>query len=126
IRLLAEGLVQAGDQASARPFLDHLINTADIKDFDVLLRRAEIAFAVEDQKSAQSAIERAAAAADNPAHQALAAVLKAQLSIRAARFDEARIALSTIVRGTDAPPEVRARSQWLVAETHFLQRNYLK
>ncbi|WP_164102489.1 tetratricopeptide repeat protein [Candidatus Laterigemmans baculatus] len=124
LRLLAEGLVQVGRSRKARPLLDRLVEVHQVSDFDVFVRRAEIALASDPRADARAAVEQAIAAVSTPGEQTLADILQAQLLIREARMDEARVLLEGIVRDGETSAEIKARAQWLMGETHFLQRRY--
>jgi TolA-binding protein len=124
LRLMAEGAVQDNDLSTAKILLDQLIQGLGIRDFDTLLRRAEVALALESKEAANQAIEAVEQLAGGEGDRALATMLRAQWFIRDARMIDARDALDRIVRGSDVSKEIRARAQWLLGETYFLQRQY--
>lgn len=124
LRLLAEGLVQVGRGSQARPLLDRLVEVHGVADFDVFVRRAEISLADDSRGEARQAVQQAIDAVATAAEQTVADMLQAQLLIREARMDEARVLLEGIVREGETANEIKARAQWLIGETHFLQRRY--
>lgn len=124
LRLLAEGLVQVGRGQHARPLLDRLIEVHQVADFDIFVRRAEIALAHDPRTKARGAVQQAIDAATTAAEHTVADMLQAQLLIREARMDEARVLLEGIVRDGQAAEVLKARAQWLIGETHFLQRRF--
>lgn len=126
LRLLAEGAIQSADLRTAKVLVDRLIHQRQNRDFDTLLRSAEISLAVDPKEPAGQAINVAEQAAKSDLERALATVLRAQWFIRDARMIEARDALQRVIRGTDVTDDVKARAQWLLGETHFLQRQFVE
>ncbi|MGV3485211.1 MAG: tetratricopeptide repeat protein, partial [Planctomycetaceae bacterium] len=124
-RLLAESLIQTQRPAESLRWWDWLIDERDADDFATLLRAAETTVAHGKTEAASSRLERAKLAAGEDAfHLALVQILAAELSIRRARFDEARETLSEVVSGSDAAPALRPRAQWMIGETYFLQQRF--
>ena len=126
IRLLAEARLRANRLVAAQPLYDHLIEARGIQDFDVLLRYAEIALTLEDKQSAAIAIESAAGRAVSQEERSLIEILRAQWYLRAADLVSARRSLSSILEDVTTGRNLRARAQWMLAETYFLQREYDK
>jgi tetratricopeptide (TPR) repeat protein len=124
LRLMAEGAMQTATIDVAAPLFDHLIESRGNRDFDTLLRRAEIALSVDSKERAADAIEKAAAAVSSASQECLVTMLRAQVAIRSARMPEARDLLDQIVRDHGSPDGIKARAQWLIGETYFLQRQY--
>ena len=125
-RLLAESLMQLGRVAEARPWWNHLVDTRHADDFSTLLRCAEAETAVgSDADDAQRRIDAArAAAAEDRFQQSLVDLLDAELSIRRSEFDQARGLLEKVVRMNETEASLRGRAQWLIGETHYLQRDF--
>jgi len=124
-RILAESLMQTQRPAKAMPWWDWLIDHRQSDDFATLLRGAETSVAYGEIDVATKRIEVARKAAGDVAfHRELTRLLTAELSIRRARFDEARETLLEIVRASDGSPALRPRAQWLVGETYFLQQRF--
>jgi TolA-binding protein len=123
-RLLAEGLMQVGRQQEAKVFLDQLIVQQGVTDFETLLRRAEIALSVESKSEAATAIERLVPVASTANEKVLASLLRAQWFVRNAQLDDARSILHEVLRGEPITTELQARTQWMIGETHLLQRQF--
>lgn len=124
-RILAEALMQTQRPSEAMPWWDWLIEERNASDFATLLRGAETAVAHGDLEVATQRIEAANVAAGDVAfNRELVRILSSELSIRRARFDEARETLTEIVRSPDPSPTLRPRAQWLIGETYFLQQRY--
>lgn len=123
-RLLAEGLIQVGRQQEAKVFLDQLISQQGVTDFETLLRRAEIALSVDSKSEAAAAIERLLPAASTANEKVLASLLRAQWFVRNAQLDDARSLLHEVLRGDPITAELQARTQWMIGETHLLQRQF--
>lgn len=126
LRLMAEGAMQSADLSTAKELVDCLIQQRGNRDFDTLLRSAEIRLAVDSKEAAAQAIETADQTAISDHERSLAMVLRAQWFIRDARMIEARDSLERVVRGTGVTDEVKARAQWLLGETYFLQRQFVE
>ena len=125
-RLFAEGLMQTGRVAEARKWWNHLVDQRGVNDFATLLRCAEAENAVgNDVSLAERRIQAAFKAADGePFQLSLVELLDAELAIRRLKFEDARAGLERVVRSGESDPSVRARAQWLIGETYFLQRNF--
>jgi TolA-binding protein len=124
-RMLAESLMQTQRPAESLKWWNWLIDDAGATDFATLLRGAETAVAHGDIELATKRVEAASAASgDDTFHRSLTQLLAAELSIRRARFDEARDQLNEIVRAPEPSITLRPRAQWLVGETFFMQQKY--
>ena len=124
-RMLAESLMQTQRPADAMQWWDWLIDQQGDNDFATLLRGAETSVAYGDIETATWRVDTAiAAAGETVFNRALTQILAAQLSIRRARFDEARDTLNEVVRAAEPSPTLRPRAQWLVGETFFMQQRY--
>lgn len=124
LRLLAEGLIQTGRGQHARQLLDRLIDVHEVNDFDIFVRHAEMALVHDSRDVARRSVQRVAAAVNAAEEQVLADVLQAQLLIREARMEEARVALERVIRRAETGDAIKARAQWLIGETHLLQRQF--
>lgn len=124
LRLLAEGLIQTGRGQHSRPLLDRLIDDHAVHDFDILVRRAEVALVHDSRDVARRSVQRVVAAVGAPEEQVLADVLQSQLLIREARMEEARVVLERVIRRGETADAIKARAQWLIGETHLLQRQF--
>ena len=126
-RLFAESLMQTGRRAQARLWWEHLVDEHGVQDFLTLLRCAETATALAKADEAITRIDAARQAAGGDARRlALMDMLSAELGIRRLRFDEARALLENVVRGSETPPALRGRAQWLIGESYFLQEDFAK
>lgn len=124
-RLFAEALMQTGRASQARIWWEHLVDQRGADDFPTLLRCAETASSVAtvDQASERIAAARDAAE-ENLRRRCLVDMLDAELSVRRLKFDEARAALETVIRSSEAPSVLRARAQWMIGETFYLQQQF--
>ena len=125
-RLIAEALTQTGNITDAAKWWNHLVDQRGASDFATLLRCAEAETSTGSESGqAASRIEAARVAADGDAFQlALVNLLAAELHIRKTKFDQARALLEQIIRTQGTETALRGRSQWLIGETFFLQRQY--
>jgi len=124
-RILAEALMQTQRPSEAMPWWDWLIEERGARDFATLLRGAETAVAHGELEIATQRIAAANVVAGELAfNRELVRILSSELSIRRARFDEARETLTEIVRSPNPSPTLRPRAQWLIGETYFLQQRY--
>ncbi|QDS92058.1 Tetratricopeptide repeat protein [Roseimaritima multifibrata] len=123
IRLLAEALIQTRRAAAAKRWFDAAV-TAGADDFPTLVRRAELSVAMDDLTDADKNLRAAVEAAGPEDDTTLVEVLQAELLIRRARLEEARVGLERIVRMDTAAGPVRCRAQWLIGETFLLQQRY--
>ncbi len=126
-RLLAEALMQSQRPAEALVWWNWLIDHRGVTDFATLVRGAETAVAHGDASLAAVRVEAAEqAAGDDSLNRALTQVLSAELSIRRARFEEARATLQQIIHALEPVNSLRPRAQWLVGETFFMQQQYVE
>lgn len=125
-RLLAEALMQTGQVEAASRWWNHLVDGRQSSDFSTLLRCAEAETAVgRDAGLAERRISTARqAAGQDPFHLSLVDLLDAELAIRRTQFDQARALLENVVRASETDAAVRGRAQWLIGETHYLQRDF--
>jgi tetratricopeptide (TPR) repeat protein len=125
-RLFAEALMQTGRASEARSWWNHLVDNRGAADFATLLRCAETETSVgSDVNLAAQRIDAArAAAADNEFRLTLVNLLDAELAIRRLQLADARSLLESVVRSGETDAGLRARAQWLIGETHFLQQNF--
>lgn len=124
LRLVSEGCIQQGKMQAAMQILDCLIDEHRNQDFDTLLRRAEVALAIESKPAAHARIESVAAIAASEDEQILISLLRIEWLIRDIRFEDARISIDQLLRNPAAETEIKARAQWLLGETFFLQRQF--
>ena len=126
-RLFAEGLMQTGRQKDAQAWWIHLVDVRKVDDFATLLRCAETATSVAKTTEAEERIAAARAmAGDDPARVALVDMLAADLSIRRLKFDAARSVLENVVQSGQSVPALRARAQWMIGESFFLQHKFVE
>ena len=125
-RLLAESLMQQGRLKDAARWWDYLVDVRGESDFSTLLRCAEAETgAGTDAKKAQRRIEAAkAVASPSTFQQALVSLLEAELLIRRSDFNRSRATLEKVVRDQSIEKKLRGRAQWLIGETHYLQKQY--
>ena len=125
-RLFAEALIQTGRGAESRVWWNHLVELPETDDFATLLRCAEAETAHgSDIELAAKRIEAARVAAGEDSFRvSLTDLLRAELAIRQLDFDHARGLLEKVVRATATDRAVRARAQWLIGETHYLQQDF--
>jgi tetratricopeptide (TPR) repeat protein len=125
-RLFAEALTQTGRAKEASVWWNHLVDARRLVDFGTLLRCAETETSVGEVSTvAQKRIAAAReTAGDNPFQLALVDLLDAELSIRRTEFDQARSLLERVVRSNETDSSLRGRAQWLIGETHYLQRSF--
>jgi tetratricopeptide (TPR) repeat protein len=127
-RLFAEALTQTGRKALANQWWSHLVDRREASDVATLLRCAELAVAVDSISVARARIDRLRRQLDET-HSAgetdsLADLLEADLAIREVDFTRARALFEGVVRAAEAKPSVRARAQWMIGETHFMQHQF--
>lgn len=127
-RLFAEALTQAGRSKDASRWWNHLIDIRGMNDFPTLLRCAEAETSVGDDASVaqQRIVAARAAASDNRFSVSLVDLLDAELCIRRLQFDQARALLESVIRSSETEASLRGRAQWLIGETHYLQREFAK
>ena len=119
--MIAESLVQTSRGKLAQAWLDVAVERLQARSFPTLIRRAELSVAFDPLDVAEKRITAAAETADAPDQQALLEMLRAEISIRRARLDEARETLERLVRSDQTAVELRCRAQWLIGETFLLQ-----
>ncbi len=127
-RLMAESLMQLGRVDESLRWWNHLVDIQSVHDFTTLLRCAEADVTAGDdiQRAAQRVAAAREAAGENVYDISLVDLLDAELKIRRTEFADARATLETIVRNTGSNASVRRRAQWLIGETHYLQRNFVE
>ena len=125
-RLFAESLMQTARVSDAQIWWDHLVDVRNDTAFSTQLRCAETATANSDVTTASKRIAAAQLAASNAPQATMVQMLSAELSIRKLEFDAARTTLASVVENPGAVPAVRARAQWLIGETFFMQREFLQ
>ena len=124
-RLFAESLMQVGRPVDAKVWWDHLVDFSGADDFATLLRCAETSTAMDDIKTARKRIDQARdKALSNAGQHALVDMLNAELSVRELNFEQARRTLALVVRSNECPAGLRARAQWTIGETFFMQQQY--
>jgi TolA-binding protein len=125
-QLFAEALTQVGRVQESKPWWNHLVDQRSVDDFATLVRCAEAETAAgDDPELAQTRIGAARdAAGDDPLRIALADLLSAELEIRRTKFDPARTTLQAVVQSSGANASIRARAQWLIGETYYLQQKF--
>jgi tetratricopeptide (TPR) repeat protein len=124
--LFAEALMQTGRVEEARHWWDYLVDSRGVDRFSTLLRCAEAETAVgSDLLLAEQRITAARVAARNERYRiSLVDLLDAELSVRRLQFDSARALLESVIRSSETDSGVRGRAQWLIGETHYLQRKF--
>lgn len=123
-RLIAEAFMQGGQANKAKQWFDGIVELHGLSDFASLLRRAELAVALDPLPIADQRLAAAKAAARTEADQTVVEILQAEQLIRKAKLDESRAILQRIVRWDEADSEVRCRAQWLIGETLLMQQRY--
>lgn len=129
-RLLAEALVQTGQRGPALRLWRRLVTERNCNDFPTLLRYAECCVAKAGLPEANESLTKATAALDQmePTNkrqqETLLKLLNADLFIRNAQFDQARSLYQAAIRDPESSAELRARAQWMVGESHLMQRQY--
>ncbi|OYP32340.1 tetratricopeptide repeat protein [Rhodopirellula sp. MGV] len=128
-RLFAEAIYLSGQQSKALAYWKHVVDTRGADDFATLLRCAECAVLADETEEADRRLEpirqRITEAGEHAAtERPLVELLEADLAIRKLQFDKARTRLESVVRAPDSPPNLRARAQWMIGETHLLQENF--
>ena len=129
-RLFAEALTQTGQGAKAVRWWAHLVDQRGASDFATLLRCAETTVAHGQISEATERLERTRRALENQPSQtdaartALVDLLAADLSIRRVDFAGARGLLENVVRNPGSSPQLSGRAQWMIGETHFMQRQF--
>ncbi|MEM6470883.1 MAG: tetratricopeptide repeat protein [Planctomycetota bacterium] len=129
-RLFAEALTREKDVALALPLWQRIIDQGGADDFPTLLRCAELAVARAAMPEAKRRLLAAEQAADagsggrRTSQHALLNCLRGELSVRQARFSDAREHYERVVRAAESTPALRGRAQWMIGETFFMQRQY--
>jgi TolA-binding protein len=124
LRLLSESLLRSGRRAAARDCLEQLVTERQDTDFFTLLRRAELSVELDSKRESGERVAEVVGMAAGGEQVNLARMLEAQWAIRAARLDVARTRLGEILADEESDPQLRPRAQWLIGETHFLQRDF--
>jgi TolA-binding protein len=124
--LFAEALMQTGRIEEARHWWDYLVDSRGVDRFSTLLRCAEAETAVgSDLLLAEQRITAARVAARDDRYRiSLVDLMDAELSVRRLQFDQARALLESVIRSSETDSGVRGRAQWLIGETHYLQRKF--
>ncbi|MCS7471082.1 hypothetical protein NZK35_30875 [Stieleria sp. ICT_E10.1] len=131
-RLFAEALTQTDRGQQAAKWWAHVVDHHGATDFATLLRCAESAVAHADVAEATRRLERVKAALGEEAskstgvHAALVDLLAGDLSVRQVDLTGARSRYERVVRSPDATPALRGRAQWMIGETHLMQRQFAK
>ncbi len=124
-RLLAESLVQTNRAQESAAWWDWLAEQHDLTDRLTLVRAAETAVTYREAAVAEQRVDLLMQQTDDSTFErALAVMLNAELLVRRARFDDARIQLNSLVRDEDAGRPLQPRAQWLIGETFFMQQRY--
>ena len=121
--IIAESMHRLGSAAAAHDLFSRLSTDPDAP-FIVHLRHAELAVQIADVEDAERAIAKATKKAGSKRDRHYTQIISAQLAIRRARFDDARQQLESVVHAATADQRLRGRAQWLLGETHFMQRDY--
>jgi len=124
VRLFAEAKMQSNQLVEAKRLFSYLIDKRSAGEFDTLLRFAELSLTLDPKAQAATAIERAGQVANAPEDDQLVQLLRAQWLIRDAQLEPARELLSQFLLQPEVDRQLKARAQWLIGETHFLQRDY--
>ncbi|WP_145209093.1 tetratricopeptide repeat protein [Planctomycetes bacterium TBK1r] len=131
-RLFAEALTQTDRGQTAAKWWAHVVDHHGATDFATLLRCAESAVAHADVVEAVRRLERVRAALGEEASQstgvqvALVDLLAGDLAVRRVDLTGARSRYERVVRSPDATPALRGRAQWMIGETHLMQRQFAK
>ncbi|WP_197456028.1 tetratricopeptide repeat protein [Stieleria neptunia] len=131
-RLFAEALTQTDRGAKAAEWWAHVVDHHGATDFATLLRCAESAVAHADVAEAARRLQRVRTALGDEASKssgvqvALVDLLAGDLSVRQVDLTGARSLYERVVRSPDATPALRGRAQWMIGETHLMQRQFAK
>ncbi|PAY18142.1 hypothetical protein CKO51_17885 [Rhodopirellula sp. SM50] len=131
-RLFAEALTQTDRGQTAAKWWAHVVDHHGATDFATLLRCAESAVAHADVAEAARRLERVRAALGEEASKstgvqiALVDLLAGDLAVRQVDLTGARSLYERVVRSPDATPTLRGRAQWMIGETHLMQRQFAK
>ncbi|XZE52800.1 tetratricopeptide repeat protein [Planctomycetaceae bacterium SH139] len=124
IRLFAEAKMQSNQLVEAQRLFTYLIDKRSAGEFDTLLRFAELSLTLDPKAQAATAIERAGQVVSAREDEQLVQLLRAQWLIRDAQLEPARELLTQFLQQPEVDRQLKARAQWLIGETHFLQRDY--
>ena len=125
MRLIAESFTRTSDQASAHEWWTHVVDVLGDDSFVSALRLAESSVEMDSTDQARQRIKNANAAAhEKPAQIVLVQFLRARVAIRDARLAEARQSLESIIRNVAITTDLRARAQFMLGETHYMQEDF--
>ena len=125
-RLYAEALHRQGDSETAYQWWVHLVDVRGADDFATRLRLAECSVSKASVADATQRIEQARSVAKDSNGRSLLNFLEADLAIRRLQFDAARDLYEAIIRDAAAEVQLRGRAQWMIGETHLMQRQFAK
>jgi tetratricopeptide (TPR) repeat protein len=129
-RLFAEALTRTGRSRRAMRWWALLVDGHEARDFATRLRCAETALEHGALAEAKQRVAQAEAALDagdaasRTAREAFLQLLQGDLAVRQVDFELARRLYESVVRSPASPSRLRARAQWMIGETYFLQRQF--
>lgn len=123
-RLVAESYVRTSDQAKAHDWWAYSVDRLGDESFVSRLRLAECLIAPDTiDEARQRVTEASEAAGEDSGRIALVQFLKAAVAIQELSFEQARQSYESIVRNVAVTADLRARAQWMLGETHFMQND---